>query len=69
MRLNGEAYARRLRNYSNSTIQLIMDMDCISKEVARKASDITTNSDLTEEQVVAKLKELKNTYLKSKKAK
>jgi hypothetical protein len=62
MRLSGEAYAQRLRKYSDSTIQLIMDMDYISKEAAYSASEITTNSELTEEQVVAALKRLKHEY-------
>ena len=63
MRLEGESYSRRLREYTDSTIQLIIDTDGISKEVALKASDITTDSELTEEEVVRQLQELKKSYL------
>ena len=58
MRLEKEAYRQRLREYSDSTIQLIIDADCTSVAISLKASEITTNSELTEEQVVAQLKEL-----------
>ena len=63
MRLEGESDSRRLREYTDSTIQLIIDTDGISKEVALKASDITTDSELTEEEVVRQLQELKKSYL------
>ena len=58
MRLKGKEYDQRLQNYSKSTLQLIMDCNCTSKEVALKQSDITTNSELTEAEVVTQLKEL-----------
>ena len=58
MRLKGKDYEQRLKEYSKSTIQLIMDCNYASKEVALKMSDITTDSELTEEEVVKKLKEL-----------
>ena len=58
MRLKGEAYSRRLKEYSDATIRLIMKVDCTSVAISLKASEITTNSELTEEQVVAQLKEL-----------
>ena len=58
MRLKGEAYSRRLEKFSDATLRLIMKVDCTSVATALKASKITTNSELTEEQVVAQLKEL-----------
>ena len=67
MRLSGEAYSRRLREYSDSTMQLIIDMDAISLEISRKAGDITTNSELSEEEVVEKLKALLESSRKSEK--
>ena len=59
MRLRGEKYSRRLREYTDSTMQLIMDIGGISKEAAVKRNEITTNSELNEEQVVEALKKLK----------
>ena len=59
MILEGEAYSRRLEEFSDSTMQLILDVDSMSKENAIKSSEITANSGLTEEQVVAELLKLK----------
>jgi hypothetical protein len=59
MRLKGEAYSRRLESYFDSTLQLMSDIKSLSKEKVLKAADITTNSELTEEQVVAELLKLK----------
>jgi hypothetical protein len=59
MMLEGEEYSRRLAEFSDSTMQLIMDIDSISKENACKCDEITSNSELTEEQVVAELLKLK----------
>ena len=58
MRLKGEAYSRRLEGYSTSTLQLIADIYGMDKETILKAADITTNSELTEEQVVTELRKL-----------
>ena len=58
MRLKGEAYSRRLEEYSTSTLRLISKVDTTSKKLAIQSTAITTNSELTEEQVVAQLKEL-----------
>ena len=58
MRLKGKDYEQRLREYSRSTIQLIMDINHTTKEAALKKLDITTDSELTEEQVVERLKKL-----------
>ena len=59
MRLSGEAYSKRLRNYSDDTIRLISDINngC-SKKVAYKMTDITTDSELSEEEVVERLEAL-----------
>ena len=59
MRLKGEEYSKRLAGYSDSTLQLMSDIKSLSKEKVLKAADITTNSELTEEQVVAELLKLK----------
>ena len=68
MRLKGEEYSKRLEEYSDETIRLIMDIDCIIREVSMEVSRITTDSELTEEQVVEKLLELKALYLTTKEA-
>ena len=59
MRLSGQAYSKRLRNYSDDTIRLISDINngC-SKKVAYKMTDITTDSELSEEEVVERLEAL-----------
>ena len=59
MRLKGEEYSKRLAGYSDSTLQLMSDIKSLSKEKVLKAADITTNSELSEEQVVAELLKLK----------
>ena len=65
MELKGKAYDRRIQGYSKSTLQLIMDINHISKEAATEKLKITSNSELTEEQVVEQLKKLKEEYLKT----
>ena len=62
MRLSGQAYSDRLEKYSHSTLQLITDISSMKKEVVLKAHEITTNSELSEEEVVARLQELKESY-------
>ena len=59
MFLNAEEYEQRLEKYSDSTIRLIMEMNNLDEEIALKKLEITTDSELTEEQVVEKLLELK----------
>ena len=58
MRLKGQEYSNRLRGYSRSTLVLISKVMGMPEEVYDKGRDITTNSELTEEQVVERLKQL-----------
>ena len=58
MRLKGEAYSKRLREYSDDTIRLISRGHALPKAEYAKARDITTNSELSEEQVAECLREL-----------
>ena len=67
MRLKGQAYSDRLAELSKSTLQLLIDVQAISREMTYKASDITTNSELSEEEVVEKLKALLESSRKSEK--
>lgn len=69
MRLRGEEYSKRLQQFSDDTIRLISDINNgNNREIAIKMSDITTDSELTEEQVVEKILELKALYLTTKEA-
>ena len=65
MRLQGEEYSKRLETFSSFTMVLIMSINGISKEAAHKAGDITTDSELTEKEIVEKLLELRSSYSKS----
>ena len=58
MRLSGEAYSKRLREYSDDTIRLISRTHGLDRADYAAVRDITTNSELNEEQVTEKLKEL-----------
>ena len=58
MRLHGEEYSRRLEKFSNYTLVLMSTIQMKSREMNYKSHDITTDSDLTEEQVIEKLLEL-----------
>ena len=58
MMLEGEAYSRRLESFSDATMQLILDVDSMNKTNAIESNRITADSELTEEEVVEKLKEL-----------
>ena len=60
MRLAETEYGKRLEKYSTSTISLISLADASTKEIALKASEITTDSTLSEEEVRTKLIELLN---------
>lgn len=65
MRLKGQEYTERLEAFSHSTLVLISEIMSLPKVVYEKGRDITTNSELTEEQVVEQLKKLKEEYLKA----
>ena len=69
MRLKGEEYSKRLEGFSTPTLRLLADVRSLSREAAYRASDITTDSELTEAQVVEKLKELKKFYSTTKETK
>ena len=60
MILSGEAYSKRLAEFADSTMLLLMEINTMGKVKAVKASEIAANSDLTEEEVVRLLTELKN---------
>ena len=62
MRLKGEEYSRRLKAYSDDTIRLLSEIMCLPKELYYRGRDITTNSELNEEQVVEALKALLAEY-------
>ena len=66
MRLKGQEYSDRLEAFSHATLVLISEIMSLPKEVYEKGRDITTNSELSEEEVVRQLQELKNTYLMTK---
>ena len=57
MIVRGEAFSQRIAQFSNSTMQLIMDSKT-DKETSKKINLIVANTDYTEEQVVEKIKEL-----------
>lgn len=70
MRLNSTEYRKRLRQYSPDTIRLISDINNgHSREAAIKMSEITTNSELSEAEVVRQLTELKKMHLDKKRTK
>lgn len=58
MRLKGEEYDKRLEGYSYDTLLLISECMNSPREVLYRSLDITTDSELTEEEVVTRLKEL-----------
>ena len=63
MRLKGQAYSDRLEEYSYSTLKLISEIMSLPEEIYRQGRDITTNSELSEEEVVRELQKLKKSYL------
>ena len=67
MRLRGKEYEERLEKYSYTTINLISLADAGTKEIALKASEITTDSTLSEAEVRQKLIELLNSTSTKKK--
>ena len=58
MRLKGQAYSGRLESYSHSTLELIAELVTMSREVVYEVCDITTDSELSEEEVVERLEAL-----------
>ena len=58
MLLSGEAYSKRLEEFSDYTIQLISEANGYTREVCYKVTEIASDSDLTEEQVVEQLEAL-----------
>ena len=58
MRLKGQAYSDRLESYSHSTLELIAELVTMSREVVYEVCDITTDSELSEEEVVERLEAL-----------
>lgn len=60
MKVHGEAYSKRLQTFADSTIKLILETK--TKENYRQVTDITTETDYTEEQVVEKLQAIKKQY-------
>ena len=62
MRLKGEEYRKRLRAYSKSTLELISWGLTTNEETVIKMHEITTDSELNEEEVRTKLIELLNSF-------
>ena len=60
MRLKGEAYTESLESFSDITIMLMAEIIGTTRENSQKMSDVTTDSTLTEEQIIEKLTELKS---------
>ena len=60
MKLSAEEYRQRLAKYSNSTIELIIQANSGSAEMAKKETEITTNSELSEAEVRSQLTQLLN---------
>ena len=66
MELSAVEYRKRLQGYSYDTTRLIMECHSLDLEDYCKAQDITSDSELNEEQVVEKLKELLATVRQKK---
>ena len=64
MRLSGNDLSKRLEDFSSFTLLLISEINRTSRETIYKALDITTDSELTEEQIIEKLLELLSSYFK-----
>ena len=62
MRLEGEEYRKRLREYSKPTLELISWGLTTNEETIIKMHDITTDSELNEEEIRTKLIELLNSF-------
>ncbi|MBO5418262.1 MAG: hypothetical protein J6A50_06655 [Clostridia bacterium] len=60
MKLKGEAYSKRLEEYSDDTIRLIMECTAQPIEIVLQATAIIADSDNTEADVVRKLKKLRD---------
>ena len=62
MYLRGEEYIKRLEGYSQSTLLLLSEVRMLPREIYLKGQKITTNSELSEEQVAEGLRELLREY-------
>ena len=62
MRISVAEYRKRLQSFSMFTMILISGANGLGIEVIKKAEDITTDKDITEEQIADKLIELINAY-------
>ena len=58
MRLSGDEYSKRLESFSHYTLVLISTVHGLSRESVEKLHDVTTDSELTEEQVIEQLVEI-----------
>lgn len=56
MRVSGEDYSKRLRTFSNDTMQLIMQLQ--NRATFKEANRIAAETDYSEEEVVRRLKAL-----------
>ena len=65
MRLQSKAYSERLDAFATFTLVLLSELQCINREAAYKACDITSDPELNEEQIVEKLLELRRSYFNS----
>ena len=61
MLLSGDEYSERLESFSHFTLVLMSGADSLSREIVCKASNIVSDSELTEEQVIKMLLELLET--------
>ena len=57
MIVKGEAFSQRIKLFSDSTMQMIINAKT-DKETSKKINLIVANTDYTEKQVVEKIKEL-----------
>ena len=69
MILSGEEYSKKLEGYSDFTMLLLSELSGMDKETCLKATEITATAELTEEQVVKKLKDLKESAMMRKEMK
>ena len=58
IRLYGGEYSKRLEGFSYETLLLISELNASTKDKALKKSDITTNAELSEDEVVDQLRAL-----------
>ena len=58
MILNGEEYSKRLESFSHDTMLLMSKVFKRTKEGALKAMEMASDTEVTEEQLVAAMKQL-----------